>query len=320
MKKILSALLQRFRNEAHFEYMVVFRKLIQKFPNIQTLIVALYLEFSTLVDKEEQLLNNMRKSDYTQQIAEADQRIDKAIIGMHEAIKAYLHHFDPAIVAAAQSLNNRFVAFGYISKKSYEEETAVVNLLINDLNSSEYSAKVTLLGLTAWVSELQAAENTFEQLLALRTVEASKKPQGRLIDVRKDVDKSYRKIITLIAAANTMDDTGAYEEFINELNVETEYFNTHAHQHAKKDIGVADHCVIQSIPDQEYTGKAITPIPKVIYREEGKSDVELVFAKDFSVTYKNNVEVGTANIVLHGKGAYKGQKLVTFNIIVVKNK
>lgn len=35
---------------------------------------------------------------------------------------------------------------------------------------------------------------------------------------------------------------------------------------------------------------------------------------DFSVTYRNNVNVGTATLILHGKGAYKGQKIVTFNI------
>jgi hypothetical protein len=315
MKKILTVLLQKFRNEAHLEYMILFRKLIQKFPNIQTLIVTLYMEFSNLVDQEEQLINTMRKSDYTQQITEAAQRVDRAIIGMHEAIRSHLYHFDLAVVAAAQSINNRFDAFGDITRKSYGEETAVVNLLINDLNSTDYSAKVTLLGLTAWLTELQNAEVVFEQLIALRATEAANKPQGKIKNIRKKIDILFHKVIALIAAADTIDDTGAYEQFINELNVETTYFNTHTHQHAKKDIGVADHCFVYSIADQYCTDKAITPIPKVIYREEGKPDVELTFAKDFFVTYKNNIEVGTADIILHGKGAFKGRKRVTFNII-----
>jgi hypothetical protein len=33
-----------------------------------------------------------------------------------------------------------------------------------------------------------------------------------------------------------------------------------------------------------------------------------------AATYKDNVEVGTATLVIHGKGAYKGTKTVTFNI------
>jgi hypothetical protein len=72
---------------------------------------------------------------------------------------------------------------------------------------------------------------------------------------------------------------------------------------------------VEPIETLPYTGKAVTPVPVAYYRGDGeKPTVELVFAKDFSVTYKNNVEVGTADVTLHGKGHYKGQKTVTFNI------
>jgi hypothetical protein len=117
-----------------------------------------------------------------------------------------------------------------------------------------------------------------------------------------------------INAANTMDGGSTYTDFIAQLNAEITYFNEHSHHHARKDIGAGDHCVVETIDTQKYTEKAVTPIPKGYYREEGKPTVELVFAKDFSVTYKNNKEVGTAELTLHGKGAYKGQKTVTFNI------
>jgi hypothetical protein len=52
----------------------------------------------------------------------------------------------------------------------------------------------------------------------------------------------------------------------------------------------------------------------VHYREDGKETVQLSLGADFAVTYKNNVHVGTAELTIHGKGAYKGQKTVTFNI------
>jgi hypothetical protein len=52
----------------------------------------------------------------------------------------------------------------------------------------------------------------------------------------------------------------------------------------------------------------------VHYCEEGKPTVKLWLGKDFSVTYKNNVKVGMAELTIHGKGDYKGQKSVTFNI------
>jgi hypothetical protein len=314
MKKILTARLHSFRNEAHCEYMIVFRNRITKFPNVQSLLSTLYGPFVNLITKEEDLINAMRKSDYTKQIAEADQRVDRTVIGMRETVIASLHHFNPATVAAAQSLYNRFEAFGEITKKSYEEETLDVNLLIRDLNSSEYAAKAATLGLQLWIAELQAAETDFERLLDLRNVEYSQKPQERLKDLRREIDVAYHDMTDRITAAATLDTSNSYDAFIAQLNAEITYFNNHSHSHAHKDIGAGDACVVEPVAQQAYSGKAITPIPAAYYREEGKPTEELVFARDFSLTYKNNVDVGTADLILHGKGAYKGQKKITFTI------
>jgi hypothetical protein len=68
------------------------------------------------------------------------------------------------------------------------------------------------------------------------------------------------------------------------------------------------------IPAQPHTGKPVTPIPDVYYTEEGKPTIEPVFTKDFTVTYRDNIEAGTATLIIHGKGAYKGTKTVTFNV------
>jgi hypothetical protein len=232
---------------------------------------------------------------------------------------AALHHFDPATVEAAQSLLNRLDAFGNITRKSYEEEVLDVNLLLGDLRSAEYAAKASLVGLNPWIQELQTAENDFEHLLEQRNVETSRKPQGRIKDVRRDLDTVYRRIVDRIDAATTLEDgSTTYDEFIAELNARITYFNHHAHQHARKDLSVGDACVIETLSDQTYTGKAVTPLPHVFSREEGKPTVELVFAKDFFVTYKNNVDVGMADLVIHGKGTYKGQKKITFNIFITQ--
>ncbi|MDR1114904.1 MAG: hypothetical protein LBL33_01890 [Tannerella sp.] len=68
--------------------------------------------------------------------------------------------------------------------------------------------------------------------------------------------------------------------------------------------------VTEPLPSQIYTGKAITPIPVMYYEGE-----ELVFAVDFSVTYKNNIEVGEATVTMHGKGRFSGQHTRKFNIV-----
>jgi hypothetical protein len=238
---------------------------------------------------------------------------------MKEIIALSRRHFDPAVAAAAQSLYNRFEAFGKIQQKAYEEETAAVTLLIADLNSSEYAPKITLLGLNAWLAELTAAELVFTQLLAARNAETGRRPEGNLKEVRRKIDVIYHQMADLINASSLTAPSPDTEDFITALNVDIHYFNEHDHQRAKKDLGVSDHTIIDPISAQVVTGKPITVVPVVFYRErdpEGQEKVtELSLGKDFSVTYRNNTHVGMAELTVHGKGAYRGQRTTTFYIV-----
>jgi hypothetical protein len=152
-----------------------------------------------------------------------------------------------------------------------------------------------------------------ERLFAQRNADLADRPQESMKDVRKNIEAAYRKITGRIDAAVIMNNDGTCDEFIAQLNEKITYENNR-HHHAKKDLAATDHCVVEPIDTQTFTGKAVTPLPAAHYREDDKPTTELVFAKDFEVTYKNNTDVGTADLVIHGKGEYKGQKTVTFNI------
>lgn len=70
-----------------------------------------------------------------------------------------------------------------------------------------------------------------------------------------------------------------------------------------------------TIPTQSYTGKAIKLDEKLI-RVEIKGTV-LTYGKDYEIledTYSNNINKGTAKVVIHGLGSYGGTKNVTFKI------
>jgi hypothetical protein len=314
MEQIKAIHFSYLRNDAHFEYQTRYKNLLDGRPAIKSIVENYYPVFVARLGEEGALIDVMKKSDYTAQIADADHRVDRCLVGMNTAINAAMHHFDHEVVEAAQSLHNRFHAFGEIGTKSYEEEVAAVNLLLADLNA-DYAAKVTLVGLTPWVTELTAAEAAFELLLTERYKESSSKPQGRLTDARRAAETVYRSMIAVINAAMYMSDAPTdLSAFIKELNATIDYYNSHTHRHARKDLSVGDHTVVEPIDTQAYTERPITVIPKAYYREEGKETVQLSLGADFSVTYKNNVNVGTAELTLHGKGAYKGQFTVTFNI------
>lgn len=68
---------------------------------------------------------------------------------------------------------------------------------------------------------------------------------------------------------------------------------------------------IAAIPDQNYTGYAITPSVTVTL---GGST--LVLNRDYTVSYANNINVGTAVVTVNGTGNYAGQsKSTTFRIV-----
>lgn len=71
--------------------------------------------------------------------------------------------------------------------------------------------------------------------------------------------------------------------------------------------------MISKISDKICTGKNITP--SVIVKKDG---VKLVKDKDYTVTYKNNKKIGTATVIITGKGNYILSCKTTFKIKMAK--
>ena len=312
MKKIKAIDFSHLRNEAHYEFLWIFRCLVDEFPAVKTLVAAFYEAFIALLATEKKLLDAAHASALTQQLAAADQRIDRAVSAIKATINAARHSLDPAVAEAARALYIRLRAFGNIRGKAYEEESAAVQVLIDDLGNA-YVQQTSLVGLQGWLTELTAAEAAFTQRYLQRGSEIAARPTERTADVHRKIEANYRQMITLINASAVLT-PGEYDGFIDKVNVQVQYFKEHNHHHARKDLGAGDHTVIAPIDTQQHTGKPITIIPEVHFREEGKETKQLYLGEDFSVTYKNNTNVGMAELTVHGKGEYKGQKTATFNI------
>lgn len=68
-----------------------------------------------------------------------------------------------------------------------------------------------------------------------------------------------------------------------------------------------------TVPNQSYTGKAFTPA--VLLNDGGKTLVE---GSDYRIhSYEDNVNAGTASVIVEGLGSYSGYKRVTFTITPV---
>ena len=69
-------------------------------------------------------------------------------------------------------------------------------------------------------------------------------------------------------------------------------------------------CTVAPVPDQKYTGKEVKPSVTVT-----DGDKKLKRGTDYTLTYSDNVKVGTARIIIKGKGDYTGTKRVSFKIV-----
>lgn len=70
---------------------------------------------------------------------------------------------------------------------------------------------------------------------------------------------------------------------------------------------------VSTISKKVYTGKSQKPVPTVKHGSK-----KLTNGKDYSITYKNNKNTGTATVTITGKGNYTGTKKISFKIIPKK--
>lgn len=66
---------------------------------------------------------------------------------------------------------------------------------------------------------------------------------------------------------------------------------------------------VASVGARAYTGRPIKPTPKVTY-----GGTTLKLNTDYTLRYQNNTKIGTAKIIITGKGNYTGSKTISFAI------
>ena len=78
------------------------------------------------------------------------------------------------------------------------------------------------------------------------------------------------------------------------------------------DVRVLGDIYVEHIPSQNYTGSAIVPEIKVY---STATDARLTEGVDYTVSIRNNINIGTAYVTVTGKGDYESVVNTSFNII-----
>ncbi|MDR3246014.1 MAG: DUF6261 family protein [Prevotellaceae bacterium] len=205
-----------FRGKTHFEFMTEIGAVLKNIEAIVLKIAAQVKRFFELLADEDATVVLVRKYETTDEISELDAKRDNLLKGINNLLKAALKHFDPAVRDAAEKLMIVFNTYGEIARLSYDDETAAIYNLIQelDLRSSETAAT----GITAWIEELRHTNEEFRALMESRYSEEAKRVQIKLRNVRKEIDDVYNDIVYRLEAGANLDGTEQYTGIFAEIN------------------------------------------------------------------------------------------------------
>jgi len=177
-----------------------------------------------LVD-EFSVLNVVRKSLVTDDLIDSNAVRNGTFRGIFDTVKGSCNHYDEERQIAAKRLMIVFNTYGNVADKSYDEETASVSKLIAELQNN-YSNALETMGITTWVAKLQEQNIAFDMLKKTRYSEDASKTQLKMKNARLSVDASYKGIVTRINALIIVNGNMMYRDFVNELNIRVDAFNT----------------------------------------------------------------------------------------------
>jgi hypothetical protein len=277
---------------------------------------ALITEYSRTVYQEDTSYKWLQKSMFTSKKAATDLDRDKTYTGLKNIVRINLQHFDLAVHDAANHVYNLLESYGNMIRMNYDAETMCIDSIITRLRSNDYLPAATLLGIIPWMEKLEILNNLFKTYVDNVTQEQLGKPNVPAKIARHETDESLRAIVDRVESLANLNGPEIYIPFADEYNVLVKHYNTLVHEHygrlhARIDIAPA---TIDFIRTQSFTGMPVFVIPVVNLKKTEKDSDTLIFSEDFSVAYRNNVERGTATLIIRGIGKYKGEIITTFNI------
>ncbi len=215
--------ISKLRNLAHFEFHDEVKQLVNKHTAEKLNIVEIFAQFTALLDKEKEGLETIRQHKLTAQITDLDEKRDHIFSGLVANIKSYLFHFDEQKQATAQELEKALKSYGNLTIKNYNEETAGLDKLTDEL-LTHYNDELTTFNLVEWVTHLQTLNNEFKELMLSRNDDLTEKEPIRMRTIRKEIDAVYRLMVKRIEASALLNGEADFKDFINELNGRISYY------------------------------------------------------------------------------------------------
>jgi hypothetical protein len=218
--------LTNLHNEEHYQFHTDVKNLTETSDPVKLNVAEAFATYLSKYTDEGKALDVIRKSAFTDDIAQADILRDTTFRGFSDAVISATRHFNAGVKQAALRIQVVFDHYGNLTTKPYDEETAAISSLITDLTTT-YAADLATTQLTGWATELKANNDAFAELKKSRYTEKSELPMLRMKETRVSTDAAYRTLTERINALIVVNGETGYTTFVNELNKRVEaYSNT----------------------------------------------------------------------------------------------
>jgi hypothetical protein len=215
----------RLRNEEHYELMLQLDEEIRTQTPQRLKLEKLYPVFQSLLERENAVLEQIRKSDLTESIADLDAKRDDLFRGLHSLIDSFGKHYDLQKSDAAKKLLIIFNEYGNVPKETYPQETAAITNLIEDLRT-KYPIQIKTLVIGDYINVLEQANNDFRTTYTRRNATMGEAQlDENMRQVRKEMDVVYRRIVERIDACIVVNGEADFVLFVKHWNETINKFN-----------------------------------------------------------------------------------------------
>lgn len=223
MKEIYDINIQRMNNGAHFTFVSNILARAEAETAVKGKAADQVNNLKAAVSAEDEALKISQKSLLTDEIAKADNDRDALYAGYKKAVEAFLAMPIADMAQAAKVLAQHIKDYKINTADQLDKETGLLVNFITDLED-KYTAQVTKLGLTAFVTNMKEANERVRTLTLQRTNEKMGVTVGALKAARTASDTAYRALVKMVNALALVLGEKDYTAFIDYVNTEITHY------------------------------------------------------------------------------------------------
>ena len=223
MKEIYDINIQRMNNGAHFTFVSNILARAEDDTAVKGKAADQVNNLKAAVSAEDEALKISQKSLLTDEISKADNDRDALYAGYKKAVEAFLAMPIADMAQAAKVLAQHIKDYKINTADQLDKETGLLVNFITDLED-KYTAQVTKLGLTAFVTNMKEANERVRTLTLQRTNEKIGITVGALKTARTASDDAYRALVKMVNALALVFGEKDYTAFIDYVNTEVTHY------------------------------------------------------------------------------------------------